>query len=336
MKIRDKLIAYARLCRLQATGLIATLSVIGAAVAGQKDPFLLGVVFTIGVFYHVFLYVLNDYIDLEVDKKSKDLQRKPLVSGAIPKQNALIVTGFAIVIMYTLTIVFFPYIQSLLALSFAVLLGFIYDCFGKKMPGVADFIMAGSLAATFLFGASTVSNPFSMIVYLTFLIILFFTVYGNAVEGGLKDVDHDYLGGAKTLATIMGVKVEDGRLLMTKKFAFFSWSVEIISFILILLLANQPEINIFRSYDYLKIGVVLFLIIISLISTTMFLTLKQFDRTRMKKLFGIINSSSGALIIILLFPLLGIIKTIIFLLLPIGWYILFNTVLYGKPMQPDI
>ena len=336
MRIRDKFIVYARLCRLQATGLIATLSVIGAAVAGQKDPFLLGVVFTIGVFYHVFLYVLNDYIDLEVDKKSKDLQRKPLVSGAIPKQNALILTGFAIVMMYILTIAFFPYIQSLLALSFAVLLGFIYDCFGKKMPGVADFVMAGSLAATFLFGASTVSNPFSMIVYLTFLIILFFTVYGNAVEGGLKDVDHDYLGGAKTLATTMGVKVEDGRLLMTKKFAFFSWSVEIISFILILILANQPEINIFVSYDYLKIGVVLFLIIVSLISTTMFLTLKQFDRTRIKKLFGVINSSSGALIIILLFPLLGMIKTIIFLLLPIGWYLLFNTVLYGKPMQPDI
>ncbi|RLF62886.1 MAG: hypothetical protein DRN16_00285 [Thermoplasmata archaeon] len=336
MSIKEKIIAYSRLCRLQATGLIATLSVIGAAVAGQKNPFLLGMVFIIGVFYHIFLYVLNDYVDLEVDKKSKDLQRKPLVSGVIPKQNALILTGAAIIIMYVLTIIFFPYIQALLVLSFAVLLGIIYDCFGKKMPGVADFIMAGSLAATFLFGASTVSNPFSMIIYLTFLIILFFTVYGNAVEGGLKDVDHDYLGGAKTLATIMGVKVEDGRLLMTKKFAFFSWSIEIISFILILLLANQPEINIFRSGDYLKIGVVVFLIIIALISTVMFLTLKKFDRAKMKKLFGVINSSSGALIIILLLPLLDLIKTIILLLLPITWYIIFNTVLYGKPMQPDI
>lgn len=336
MNIKDKIIAYSRLCRLQATGLIATLSVIGAAVAGQKNPFLLGIVFIIGVFYHVFLYVLNDYIDLEVDKKSKDLQRKPLVSGVIPKQNALILTSLAIITMYVLTVVFFPYLHTLLVLSFAVVLGIIYDCFGKKMPGLADFVMAGSLSATFLFGASTVSAPFSMVVYLTFLIILFFTVYGNAVEGGLKDVDHDYLGGAKTLATIMGVKVEKGRLLMTKKFAFFSWSVEIISFVLILLLANQPEINIFRSGDYLKTGIVVFLIVLSLISTTMFLTLKQFDRAKMKKLFGVINSSSGALIIILLFPLLGILKTIILLLLPITWYIIFNTILYGKPMQPDI
>lgn len=336
MKIKDKIIAYLRLCRFQATGLIATLSVIGAAIAGQDEFFLLGVVFTIGVFYHIFLYVLNDYVDLEVDKKSKDLQRKPLVSGVIPEQNALILSGSAVVAMYVLTVVFFPYIQTLLVLSFAVLLGAVYDCFGKKIPGIADFVMAGSLASTFLFGASTVTSPFSMVVVLTFFVILFFTVYGNAVEGGLKDVDHDYMGGARTLATIMGVKVEKGRLMMTKKFAFFSWSIEIISFILILMLADQPGINIFRSNDYLRIGVVVFLIIISLVSTTMFLTLKQFDRAKMKKLFGVINSSSGALIIILLFPLLGLIKTIILLLLPITWYVLFNTVLYGKPMQPDI
>jgi len=336
MKLKDKIIAYLRLCRLQATGLIATLSVIGAAVAGQKNPFLLGVVFTIGVFYHVFLYVLNDYIDLEVDKKSKDLQRKPLVSGVIPKQNALLITTSAVIIIYILTTVFFPYVLTLLTLSFAVLLGLIYDCFGKKMPGVADFVMAGSLSATFLFGASTSGYMFTMVVYLTFLIILFFTVYGNAVEGGLKDVDHDYLGGAKTLATIMGVKVKNGYLFITKKFAFFSWFIEITSFILILFLACQPEINVFNSQDYLKISVIVFLIIISFISTTRFLTLKRFDRAKMKKLFTVINSSSGALIIILLFPLLGLLQTIVFLLIPITWYIVFNIILYGKPAQPDI
>lgn len=336
MKIKEKINAYLRLCRIQATVLIATLSLLGAIVVGQNDPLLLCIVFTIGVFYQIFLYVLNEYVDLEVDKKSKDLQRKPLVSGAIPKKNALIIIILAIFIMYALTIINFPYIKAILILSFAVLLGIIYDIFGKKMPGLADFIMAGSLATTFLFGASSTVNPFSNIVYLIFLILLFFTVYANAVEGGLKDVDHDYLGGAKTLATISGVKVMDGKLIMTKKFTFFAWTIEIISFILILILANQQEINLFKSGDYLKVGIVVCLIVISLISTTMFITLKKFDRAKMKKLFGVINSSSGALIIILLSPLIGIIKMIFLLLLLLTWYIISNIILYGKAMQPDI
>ena len=336
MKIKDKIIAYLRLCRIQATGLIATLSLLGAIVVGQNDLLVLCVIFIIGVFYQIFLYVLNEYVDLEVDKKSKDLQRKPLVSGVIPKKNAIIIIILAIFVMYALTIIFLPYLQTILILSLAVLLGSIYDIFGKKLPGMGDFIMAGSLAITFLFGASVVVNPFSNVVFLIFLILLFFTVYANAVEGGIKDVDHDYLGGAKTLATILDVKVMEGKLIMTKKFAFFAWAIEIISFILILILANQPEINLFKSDDYLKIGIVTCLIIISLIATTMFITIKKFDRAKMKKLFAVINASSGALIIILLSPFIDIIKMIILFTLLISWYIVSNLILYGTAIQPDI
>jgi hypothetical protein len=161
-------------------------------------------------------------------------------------------------------------------------------------------------------------------------------VYGNAIEGGLKDVDHDYLGGAITLATNMGVKVKNGKLLMTKKFAAIAWSIEIISILLILLLANQPEIDLFSFSDYLLLTVVFILIIITLIGTTIFLTMKEFNRSKMKKLFGVINSSSGALILIMLLSIMGLINTIILILLPITWYLLFNTILYGKPTQPDI
>lgn len=336
MKGLEKAKTYLRLCRFQTAGLIATISALGAAVASLESFYLLFLVFLIGALYHIFLYVLNDYIDIEVDRQSKDLQRKPLVSGDISERNALAIVFLAVIMMYLLTILFFPYVQTFLILSIAVILGAIYDCFGKRITGVSDFIMAGSLASMFLFGASTVYFPFSQVVILMFLIILFFTVYGNAVEGGLKDVDHDYLAGARTLATVMGVKVRDGRLILSKGFALFSWSIEIVSFILIILLAYQPEINVFSSNDYIRIGIVVLLIVVSFISTSMFLTLKKFDRAKMKKLFGVINSSSGALLIILLFPILGLIKTVIFLLLPITWYVIFNKILYGKPLQPDI
>jgi 4-hydroxybenzoate polyprenyltransferase len=336
MDLKNVTISYFRLFRFQTTGLIATLFLIGAVVAGLSDPFLLFIIFLIGIFYHIYLYVLNDYVDLEVDKQSKDLQRKPLVSGMISPKTGLIIAIVTGILTYILTIIYFPYFNTILMLTFAVLLGAIYDCFGKKMPGLSDFTMAGSLAFAFLLGASTIPTPFTTITILVGLLIFIFVVYGNAVEGGLKDVDHDYLGGAKTLATVMGVKVKNEKLFLTKKFAIFSYGIEIFSFVLILLLAAQPEINIFDKSEYLKLIIVIILIIVTFISSVRFLSLKKFDRALMKKLFAVINSSSGALIIIMIFPIIGLEKTIILLLLPITWYIIFNTILYGKPMQPDI
>ena len=336
MSLKNKTLSYFRLFRFQATGLIAALLVIGAVVSGQSDTYLLLIIFGIGIFYHIFLYVLNDYVDLEVDKQSKDLQRKPLVSGVISPKTGLTIAIIAGILTYILTLIYFPYFSTILILTLAILLAAIYDCFGKKMPGLSDFTMAGSLAFAFLFGASTVPTPLTIVTILVGLLIFLFVVYGNAVEGGLKDVDHDYLGGAKTLATVMGVKVKNGKLLLTKKFSIFSYGIEIISFGLILLIAAQPEIDLFNESEYLKLTIVIILIIVSLISTVRFLTLKRFDRPLMKKLFGVINSSSGALIIIMILPIIGLEKTIILLLLPITWYIIFNTILYGKPMQPDI
>jgi len=336
MSMKNKTLAYLRLLRFHAGALIASLSLIGALVMGQRDHSLLLVIFTVGFLYHVYGYVLNDYMDLEVDKQSSDLKRKPLVSGIIPKQHAFIIAISAGIGTYVITLIFFPYLFTILILTVAILLGGIYDCFGKKMPGFSDFIMAGSITFSFLFGASTVPAAFTMVTILVGLLIYFFVVYANAVEGGLKDVDHDYLGGAKTLATVMGVKVKNGRLLLTKKFAIFSYGIEIISFALILLLAVQPEINLFDKSEYWKLIIVILLIIVSLISTVKFLSLKKFDRPLMKKLFGVINSSSGALIIIMILPIIGFETTIILLLLPIIWYIVFNTILCGKPMQPDI
>jgi len=331
----EKIIIYIRLCRMQITGLIASLSVIGAVLMGQRDPFLLFIVFLIGVMYQVFLYVLNEYIDIEVDKQSSDLQRKPLVSGVIPEFHALIIVTISIVLAYLLTIIYFFNIFTILVLSCAIILGIVYDCFGKKLPGLGDFVMAGSLSFAFLFGASTLAVQFTMVVLLIALIFFFFTVYANAVEGGLKDVDHDYLGGAKTLATVMGVKVKENQLIIPKRFQLFSWILEIISIALIIYLAKQPELNIMQTSFAIQVTIGV-LIAICFVSTYMFNRMKQFDRDKMKKLFAVINSSSGALILIMILPIIGWEITALLLILPISWYAIFNIILYGKPMQPDI
>ena len=172
MTIKDKILEYLRLLRIHSSASTASLLFLGALVMGQRDPFLLLTVFFIGILGHFFGFVLNDYIDIEIDKESLELKKKPLVSGNIPKEHALIIVFLTGFFSYFLTIIFFPSLLSIILLTTAAILGIIYNVFGKKIPGL-DFIASGSLALFFLFGASTVSAQFTYIIYIVGLALFF-------------------------------------------------------------------------------------------------------------------------------------------------------------------
>jgi 4-hydroxybenzoate polyprenyltransferase len=335
MDWKIKLVGYFRLMRFQSAASESLLVIIGAVLMGQHDPWPLLILFCIGILFHIYGFVLNDYADVEVDKKSVDLKKKPLVSGLIPTYHALIITFIAVVSIYILTITFFYSAFSVLVLSVSLFLGGIYDYFGKKISHISDFFVAGALALFVLYGASTVSPNITVIAYIISLMIFIGIVFANAVEGGLKDVDHDYLGGAKTIPTLLGVKVVDGRLLMTKRFLGFAYGLIVLCFLLLFFLFMQPAINFFDG-DYLRLSIVVVLLVLILFVSFKFLSLSLFNRLKMKRLYAVMNSLAGVVLLITLYPFIGLEYLVILLLIPITWYVVFNTVLYGKPLQPDV
>jgi len=335
MKTKSKIPVYLRLLRPQSAAMTASVLLVGALVMGQRDTFLLSILFIIGVLSHIFGFVLNDYADIEVDKKSGELKDKPLVSGIISKNHALIIVILAAVIAYALTILFFPSIYVIIILTIAAILGGIYNFCGKKIPG-SEFIVSAGLGAFCLFAASTVSLNFTNTIYLVSLLIFIDGVFIHVVEGGLKDADHDYLQKAKTLPAMMGIKVKDGKLLLPKTFLAFSYLLKAIYFILIILLGLQPEINIWNSNQYILQILVIFLLIMIALITYKFLHLPKFDRSKMKKLYAGLNSASLGLIFIILLPIIEIEIILILLVLPITWYVIFNAILYGKSLEPQV
>jgi len=338
MKLGSLILEYLRLFRFHAVSMETTIILIGALIMGQRDLLLLCVIFLIGFFGHICGYVLNDYADIEVDKTSHELKEKPLVSGTIPKNNALIIGFITALLSYILVIIFFPYLQTLLFLGLATVLTIVYNFFGKKIPG-SDAIVAATVVVFFFMSASSLNKQLTPLVYIVGSIFLFDIIFINIVEGGLKDVDHDYLNGAKTLATITGVKVTDGKLITTGKFLAISYTIRTIYIVMIILLGFQPELNIwFSSNIYhiiVEIVAIVFMIIV-LFGSYKFLSFKVFDRSKMKKLYGGINAASGILYIVMLSPILGLGITLFLLLFPVTWYTVFNTILYGKPMQPRV
>jgi 4-hydroxybenzoate polyprenyltransferase len=338
MKLGSMILEYLRLFRFHAVSMETTIILIGALIMGQRDLLLLSVIFLIGFFGHICGYVLNDYADIEVDKISHELKEKPLVSGTIPKNNALIIGFVTALISYILVIIFFPNILTILFLGLTTVLTIVYNFLGKKIPG-SYAIVAATVVMFFFMSASSLGKPLSNLVYIVGLIFLFDIIFINIVEGGLKDVDHDYLSGAKTLATVTGIKVTDGKLITTGKFLAISYTIRAIYIVMVILLGFQREINIWvsTSYSSIIVGVVavIFMIIV-LFGSYKFLSLKVFDRSKMKRLYGGINAASGILYIVMLYPILGLGITLFLLLFPVTWYTVFNTLLYGKPMQPRV
>lgn len=335
MRFKDKLVIFFRLSRLHGAASVSLLILIAALLNGQKDTSLLILLFFIGILYHVFLFVLNEYTDIEVDKLSKDLKKKPLVRGDISQRSALVIVFIAAIATTSLTIIFFMTLSALIFLMFALIFGTLYDFYGKKIKGYSDLLIGAALAFIFLYGAGAVTDQVTNMIYIISGLIFVAIVFANGVEGGLKDVDHDYLGGARTLATILGVKVKDEKLLIPMKFRIFGFSLIGICFFLLFLLVYQPEVNIFES-DYVKLIIIVILIFCILTSSYELLTLKLFDRVKIKRLYAILNSAGGILLLIILVPLIGIQMTIILIIIPISWYIVFNIIFYGKPLQPVV
>lgn len=333
---KNGILEYLRLFRMHAGAMEATIVLIGALLMGQRNFPSLSIIFLIGLSGHICGYVLNDYTDIEIDRRSSELREKPLVSGVIPKQHALIVAFLAGSGTYALTLVFFPSIPSILLLSSAAILAVIYDFFGKRFPGLSDFIVAGAIFSLLLFGASTVSTHFTGLVYIVGGSLFFDVAFINVVEGGLKDAAHDFISGAKTLAEALGVRVREGRLLITNRFKAFAYGVKATSIGLILLLGFQPEINLWFSDEYLIHIIVFLLTIVIVIFSHKFLSLSIFDRSQMKQLYSGLNAASGALTLIMLLPFLGLQITLVLILIPITWYTVFNLILYGKPLQPRV
>ena len=107
-----KIVAYARLLRIPGLGALAMPPVIGAMTVGIFDIQNLLIIFILGAFAAIYGFILNDYIDVEVDKLSKALHGKPLVSGEISRTHALFIS--ILLIFFSFLLLFYLWIGTVL------------------------------------------------------------------------------------------------------------------------------------------------------------------------------------------------------------------------------
>jgi len=331
-----KISAYARLLRVPGIGALGVVPVIGALIVGMTDVPTLAIVFIIGAFSSIFGFLVNDYVDIELDKLVDDLQKKPLVSGDVSRKAALM-TAFILSFSAFFFIALLFYLQgsftfsrflAFISILLAGFLGTTYDIYGKKMVG-SDFLVAISVAFIFLFGVLVfgVATPIAWVVFfLTFENILFM----NAVQNGIKDADHDYKMGVRNLAIVAGVKVEGTNLVIPWGFKSFGFGLRLVAAAFFFL----PFIVFGYPYFWWQLALLAVLVVVFLVLDARFLSMKTFDRGQIRKIIGIQSFLRYSLVPVMLISIIGWLPAVLLILIPIVWYIAFTPLLGERMFKP--
>lgn len=199
--------------RVSTLGFSALLPLVGAAsVAPGWSAATTAWLLAIALAFHVFAYVLNDAVDLWVDRTEPLRADSPLVRGAMtPAQaHALALVQLPLALALAVAAGAAPRALGWLALAFAAMAG--YDLWGKRCPwplltdGVQAIGWCALLLAGAEFGGTSAAAVTWAIVGYVFLCVLLV----NGVHGALRDLANDQARGARTTALWFGAQAGDG------------------------------------------------------------------------------------------------------------------------------
>ncbi len=327
--------AYAKLLRLGGLGGLAIPPVFGAISVGVYDFYSLSILFVIGALATIFGFVLNDYADVELDALIDELKGKPLVSGIVSKKNAVAIVVISVILSFFFVAVLWRgksinelRFAAITVLTIAGILGTIYNLYGKKIAG-SDFMVALSMAFLFLFGALSFSKP-NVLTWVIFLLTFNQTLHMNAVEGGIKDADHDFIMGVKNIALLAGVKVEGRKISIPWHFKMFGLAIRLLSAFLIFI----PFIY-GLNYEIWQLFIILILIFIVLYLELKLISMKKFDRKKIRKNISLAAFLRYAIVPFMLISKVGSIA-IFLAIFPILWYVALAPVTGIRLFQPEM
>ena len=211
-----KLKAVWELMRLE-HGIMIFIAILIGAVISQRilyddiqilpvDKFIL--TFFTALFLEASTFALNDYFDLEIDKKNKRTDR-PLVRGDVSPKTALILF-FALFPLGLVSSFFVNWTCFIIALITG-LLAIFYDAKLKKVKLIGNFYIAYTMAIPFIFGAAAViegNTLFFDIPKITIIIALiaFLAGSGREIMKDVMDFEGDKEKGVKSFPKYIGKK----------------------------------------------------------------------------------------------------------------------------------
>ncbi|KYK31825.1 MAG: hypothetical protein AYK22_07685 [Thermoplasmatales archaeon SG8-52-3] len=297
-----KIKAVWELLRLEHGVMIAIAIFIGSLIALKGEGFPAFDKFILTFFTALFLeastFALNDYYDLEIDKKNKRTDR-PLVRGDLSPKSAL----YLFFILFPLGIIFsfFVNIACFTIALITAVLAIIYDAKMKKIKLLGNFYIAYVMAIPFIFGGAAVlgnhgiSFEIDPAIYIIAL-IAFFAGSGREIMKDVMDFKGDIKKGVKSFPKYIGTRRSN---ILAGLFFIVAIVLSFFPFIM-----RQYQIY-YLNYSYLFL---VFITDIMLLSTTFHLIFKKKPNLKVYRsftLFAIFIGLLAFLIPILILILFG-------------------------------
>lgn len=237
-----------RFARLHFFGFSAMWPILGAISVARADAVVvLPGLLAITLCFHVYAAVLNDVVDLEVDRTQPLRAGHPLVRGAVSPGTALLVALAQVPLAFALLHWLWgpnPRAAGALAAAFACMA--VYDVWGKRcpVPPLTDAAQGVAWGALALLGAVVAPGAPNVLTAVVCAYAVAYLLLINGVHGGLRDLANDLAWGRRTTALFLGIRPAE-RLGATipRRARWFCFAVQ--SALLVLFLApvarNDPS-----------------------------------------------------------------------------------------------
>jgi 4-hydroxybenzoate polyprenyltransferase len=333
MSVRE----YAKLIRPYGILFLGLTPVFGALCNEMFDMVHLLFLLLIGVLVHIFTFVQNDIFDVDVDTQSTHVSKRPLVAGNITKNNALIIVLLSLVFSLLSTVFVFFSLVSFCVLVLVFFLMTLYNKCSKRFAGM-EYVLGLGVFSLGVFGALTVSDTASLFAVIVSLACGMQWLFSVGVSANLKDVKEDAQLGIRTTPSILGVRAENERLVISISF----WVYALLLKFLHIMILSTPfflgYVSIY-AYDLLLSGVPFIVLSFVLMYTTvMILSTPLSKRDTMLRYQGLHEGFALLLIPVMLLSYLvenlSVMSTMLLLVIIILWPLIMLRMLFGKTMIP--
>lgn len=199
--------------RVSALGFTLMLPLVGAASRAANPGLarIVGLMF-VAVSFHVFAYVLNDVVDLWLDRSEPLRADSPLVQGAVGRGRLVMLAWAQLPIAFGLVWALGAHRAALAMLGLAFAAMALYDLYGKRCrwPLLTDAVQSIGWCALLGVGAWWDGPVWATRTGWIAAYVFFCVMLVQGVHGGLRDLANDQRGGARTTAIWLGARPAPG------------------------------------------------------------------------------------------------------------------------------
>jgi len=244
---------------------------LGAATAKEQlDGFHLLGILGVAITFHIYVSLLNDIIDLPLDRTNPARAHYPLVSSAISPTMALTITLLQIPVAATVIYWQSGPLSAYVAVAVAFGMMTIYNIWGKRspVPPVIDVIQGIGFSSLVLFG-SALTGGLTPLSWLTFALGILWMVLINLL-GGLRDLHPDLAFGVNTTPIYFGMRPSGREESMPAFVPYYGYILHI------LMMAGSLLVILWIAYP-IWLSVVLGILSVLVGATALFFLITMFD-----------------------------------------------------------